>query len=59
MATGGGTILLERYGRYVGPGGGEAFQDLNRVRFVHHYYDLNGDKYNHIHIRDVVFTDDN
>lgn len=59
MATGGGTIVLERYGRYVGPGGGEAFQDLNRVRFVHHYYDNNGDKYNHIHIRDVVFTDDN
>ena len=57
MATGGGTILMERYGRYVGPGGGEAFQDLNRVRFVHHYYDLNGDKFNHIHIRDVVFTD--
>ncbi len=59
MASGGGTILMERYGRYVGPGGGEAFQDLNRIRFVHHYYDLNGDKYNHIHIRDVVFTDDN
>ena len=59
MATGGGTILLERYGRYVGPGGGEAFRDLNRVRFVHHYYDNAGDKFNHIHIRDVVFTEDN
>ncbi|MBR2197958.1 MAG: family 43 glycosylhydrolase [Fibrobacter sp.] len=61
MLNGGGTILMERYGRYVGPGGGEAFQDLNRVRFVHHYYDNSekGDKYNHIHIRDVVFTDDN
>ncbi len=59
LATGGGTILLERYGRYVGPGGGEPFQDINRIRFVHHYYDNNGDKYNHIHIRDVVFTDDN
>ena len=59
MANGGGTILLERYGRYVGPGGGEAFQDLNRVRFVHHYYDNAGDKFNHIHIRDVVFTEDN
>lgn len=59
MANGGGTILLERYGRYVGPGGGEAFKDLNRIRFVHHYYDLNGDKYNHIHVRDIVFTDDN
>ena len=59
MLNGGGTILLERYGRYVGPGGGEAFQDLNRVRFVHHYYDNGGDKFNHIHIRDVVFTDDN
>lgn len=59
MTSGGGTILMERYGRYIGPGGGEAFQDLNRVRFVHHYYDLNGDSLNHIHIRDVVFTDDN
>lgn len=59
MATGGGTVVLERYGRYVGPGGGEPFQDLNRVRFVHHYYDNAGDKYNHIHIRDIVFTDDN
>lgn len=59
MLNGGGTLLLERYGRYVGPGGGEAFQDLNRVRFVHHYYDNAGDKYNHIHIRDIVFTDDN
>lgn len=59
MTSGGGTIVLERYGRYVGPGGGEAFQDLNRIRFVHHYYDNAGDKYNHIHIRDVVFTEDN
>ena len=59
LNNGGGTILMERYSRYVGPGGGEAFKDLNRIRFVHHYYDLTGDKYNHIHIRDVVFTDDN
>lgn len=59
MTSGGGTIVLERYGRYVGPGGGEPFQDVNRVRFVHHYYDNAGDKYNHIHIRDIVFTDDN
>lgn len=59
LNNGGGTILMQRYSRYVGPGGGEAFKDLNRIRFVHHYYDLNGDKYNHIHIRDVVFTDDN
>lgn len=59
LARGGGTILMERYGRYIGPGGGEPFQDINRVRFVHHYYDNAGDKFNHIHIRDVVFTDDN
>lgn len=59
LNNGGGTILMERYSRYVGPGGGEPFQDLNRIRFVHHYYDLTGDKGNHIHIRDVVFTDDN
>ncbi len=59
LNSGGGTILMQRYSRYVGPGGGEAFKDLNRIRFVHHYYDLNGDKFNHIHIRDLVFTDDN
>ncbi len=59
LNQGGGTILMQRYSRYVGPGGGEAFRDLNRIRFVHHYYDLTGDKYNHIHIRDLVFTDDN
>lgn len=59
LNKGGGTILMQRYSRYVGPGGGEAFKDLNRIRFVHHYYDLTGDKYNHIHIRDLVFTDDN
>ncbi|MCQ2062355.1 MAG: family 43 glycosylhydrolase [Fibrobacter sp.] len=59
LAENGGTILLERYGRYYGPGGGDVFQDLNRVRFVHHYYDNGGDKYAHIHVRDVVFTDDN
>lgn len=59
LNKGGGTIMMQRYSRYVGPGGGEAFKDLNRIRFVHHYYDLTGDKYNHIHIRDLVFTDDN
>ena len=59
LNDGGGTILMQRYSRYVGPGGGEAFKDLNRIRFVHHYYDLTGDKFNHIHIRDVVFSDDN
>ncbi|MCF0216903.1 MAG: family 43 glycosylhydrolase [Fibrobacteraceae bacterium] len=59
LNSGGGTILMQRYSRYVGPGGGEAFKDLNRIRFVHHYYDLTGDKFNHIHVRDLVFTDDN
>ena len=59
LNDGGGTILMQRYSRYVGPGGGEAFKDLNRIRFVHHYYDLTGDKFNHIHIRDVVFSGDN
>lgn len=59
LTNGGGTILMERYGRYYAPGGGEPFQDINRIRFVHHYYDNAGDKYNHIHIRDIVFTDDN
>lgn len=59
LSNGGGTILLQRYGRYYGPGGGEAFKDLNRIRFAHHYYDSNRNGSPTLHIRDVVFTDDN
>lgn len=59
LTNGGGTILLQRYGRYYGPGGGEAFKDLNRLRFVHHYYDSTRSGAPTLHIRDLVFTDDN
>ncbi len=59
LANGGGTILMQRYGRYYGPGGGEAFKDLNRIRFAHHYYNANSNGSPTLHIRDVVFTEDN
>lgn len=59
LTNGGGTILLDRYGRYYGPGGGEAFQDLNRIRFAHHYYDANSNGSPTLQIRDLVFTQDN
>lgn len=50
---------MQRYGRYYGPGGGEAFKDLNRIRFAHHYYNANSNGSPTLHIRDVVFTEDN
>jgi len=59
LNNGGGTILLQRYGRYYGPGGGEPFQDINRVRFAHHYYDANRNGSPTLQIRDLVFTQDN
>jgi len=58
LLDGGGTILLSRYGRYYGPAGGEAFQDVNRQRFVNHYYDKNDGGNSYIQVRDIVYTDD-
>ena len=34
LNKGGGTILMQRYSRYVGPGGGEAFKELDRIDFL-------------------------
>ena len=59
LLDGGGTILLSRYGRYYGPAGGEAFEDVNRLRFVNHYYDKNDEGNSYIQVRDLVFTEDN
>ena len=61
MMKAGGTVVLERYGRYYGPGGGEAFKDLNRIRFVHHYYDREAAYIGAptLHVRDVVFNEEN
>ena len=59
LLNGGGTILLSRYGRYYGPAGGEAFEDVNRQRFVNHYYDKNDGGNSYIQVRDIVWTEDN
>ena len=59
LLDGGGTILLSRYGRYYGPAGGEAFEDINRQRFVNHYYDKNDGGNSYIQVRDIVWTEDN
>ena len=59
LLDGGGTILLSRYGRYYGPAGGEAFEDVNRQRFVNHYYDKNDGGNSYIQVRDIVWTEDN
>ncbi|GEM46782.1 arabinan endo-1,5-alpha-L-arabinosidase [Deinococcus cellulosilyticus] len=39
LANGGGSLLLETTGRFVGPGGQSVYQDGNRYLLAHHYYD--------------------
>ncbi|HEX7476948.1 MAG TPA: arabinan endo-1,5-alpha-L-arabinosidase [Polyangiales bacterium] len=39
MLQGNAEELLKSDGRYIGPGGGTAFQDENLYYYVHHYYD--------------------
>lgn len=59
LLDGGGTLMLSRYFRYYGPGGGSAFWDVNRPRFVNHFYDtLRTGNPPTLQIRDLVFTDD-
>lgn len=59
LMNGGGTLMLSRYYRYYGPGGGSAFWDINRPRFVNHYYDtLRAGNPPTLQIRDLVFSDD-
>lgn len=44
MLQGNAVQLLAKEGRYIGPGGGTAFQDGNQFYYAHHYYDgqMNG-----------------
>lgn len=59
LMEGGGTLMLSRYYRYYGPGGGSAFWDVNRARFVNHYYDtLRANNPPTLQIRDLVFSED-
>lgn len=59
LLNGGGTLMMQRYGRYYGTGGGEAFEDINRLRFVNHYYNKPEGGKSYIQVRDLVFTEDN
>jgi len=55
----GGTLLMEGYGRYYGPGGGSAVEIENRYYFIHHFYNANENGFPRMQIREIVWTSDN
>jgi arabinan endo-1,5-alpha-L-arabinosidase len=55
LMSSGGTQLLSSYAQYIGPGGGEAFQDGRRSYFAHHYYDANHSGNPYLQVREIVF----
>ncbi|MFE0451512.1 arabinan endo-1,5-alpha-L-arabinosidase [Streptomyces sp. NPDC058914] len=43
LLEGGGDLLLEGHGRYVGTGGASVFRDRGKDRLAYHYYDAEDD----------------
>jgi arabinan endo-1,5-alpha-L-arabinosidase len=57
MLSGGGTLLLQTEGRFIGPGGQFPYFDAGTWRLIFHYYD--GDEYGNykMGIRSLVWAD--
>jgi arabinan endo-1,5-alpha-L-arabinosidase len=58
MAQGGGTLILESQGRYVGPGGQSVFLDSGTYWLVNHYYDALDNGIPKLQIHDLAWTAD-
>lgn len=58
MELGGGTLVLQSNGRYIGPGGQFVYLDNGTYRLVHHYYDANDNGAPKLQINDLTWTDD-
>ncbi|MBC7390415.1 MAG: family 43 glycosylhydrolase, partial [Opitutaceae bacterium] len=59
LNSSGGTQMLARYGRYIGPGGGSPFTDGRRTYFVNHYYNANQNGAANLQIREIVYDNTN
>jgi hypothetical protein len=50
---------LASYGRYIGPGGGSAFNNGKRSYFAHHYYNGEENGAARLQTREIIWSDDN
>jgi arabinan endo-1,5-alpha-L-arabinosidase len=55
MTDGAAEILLQTDGRYIGPGGGTAFQDGSIYYYAYHYYDGDANGSSFLLVRPVLF----
>ena len=59
LNSSGGTQILARYGRYIGPGHGSPFLDGRRTYFAHHYYNGNQNGAPNLQIREIIYDNAN
>jgi arabinan endo-1,5-alpha-L-arabinosidase len=55
MMQGGADLLLATSGRYIGPGGGTAWQDGNTYLYAYHYYDGQDNGNSKLQVRPINF----
>lgn len=58
MTAGGGTLVLEGYGRIRGPGHNAVLVDDDRAYLVHHFYDAEGDGVPTLQVRALLWDDE-
>jgi arabinan endo-1,5-alpha-L-arabinosidase len=58
MLQGNAEQLLASNGRYIGPGGGTAFQDDNLYYYAYHYYDSQANGSSYLMLRPMQWVDD-
>jgi len=58
MASGGGTAVLEGYGRIAGPGHNAVYQDGDHYFLVHHFYDADANGVPKLQVRSLLWGDD-
>jgi arabinan endo-1,5-alpha-L-arabinosidase len=58
MMQGRAETMLTTAGRYVGPGGGTAFQDCDRYFYAYHYYDGQANGASYLMLRPITWSND-
>lgn len=58
MTQGGGTVVLEGYGRFRGPGHNSVLEDGGRMYLAHHFYDAQASGVPRLQIRPLVWDAD-